>query len=109
MLLPGMYVTVRLNAGVLNKGFEVPQLAVQRDAQGAFVLAVGADGTVAAKRVDVIGTVGVNWAVGGGLDDGDQIIVSGLHLAAPGMKVVAKAVNAAPDAAQASAVTAAGS
>jgi membrane fusion protein (multidrug efflux system) len=109
MLLPGMYVTVRLNAGVLNKGFEVPQLAVQRDAQGAFVLAVGADGTVAAKRVDVIGTVGVNWAVGGGLDDGDQIIVSGLHLAVPGMKVVAKAVNAAPDAARASAVTAAGS
>ena len=46
-MLPGMYVTVRLNAGVLNKGFEVPQLAVQRDAEGAYVLAVGGDGTVA--------------------------------------------------------------
>ena len=41
LLLPGMYVTVRLMAGMLKSGFEVPQLAVQRDAQGAFVLAVG--------------------------------------------------------------------
>ena len=48
-LLPGMYVNVRLTAGMLNHGFEVPQLAMQRDAQGAFVLVAGADGTVSAS------------------------------------------------------------
>jgi membrane fusion protein, multidrug efflux system len=87
LLLPGMYVNVRLTAGVLNRGFEVPQLAVQRDAQGSFVVVAGADGTVEAKRVDVVSSVGANWVIGSGLDDGDQVVVSGLQLARPGMKV----------------------
>jgi len=95
-LLPGMYVTVRLFAGSLNQGFELPQLAVQRDSQGAYVLVAGPDGTVAQKRVDVVGTVGVNWAVNGGLADGDQVIVSGLQLAPPGSKVNPKPVDAKP-------------
>jgi membrane fusion protein (multidrug efflux system) len=93
LLLPGMYVTVQLVAGVLKSGFEVPQLAVQRDNQGAFVLTVGADGNVAAKRVDVVSTAGNNWVIGSGLADGDQIIVSGLQMARPGMKVNPKPVG----------------
>ena len=51
VLLPGMYVKVRLSVGTLNKGFRVPQLAVQRDGQGPYVLVAGADGMVAQKRV----------------------------------------------------------
>jgi membrane fusion protein (multidrug efflux system) len=93
LLLPGMYVTVQLVAGVLKSGFEVPQLAVQRDNQGAYVLTVGADGNVAAKRVDVVSTAGNNWVIGGGLADGDRIIVSGLQMARPGMKVNPKPVG----------------
>ena len=54
VLLPGMYVNVRLTVGTLNKGFRVPQLAVQRDGQGPFVLVVGADGMVAQKRVETV-------------------------------------------------------
>ena len=96
LLLPGMYVTVHLTAGVLKSGFEVPQLAVQRDNQGAYVLVVGADNSVAAKRVDVVSTVGNNWIVGGGLADGDQIIVSGLQMARPGMKVNPKPAGQEP-------------
>ena len=108
-MLPGMYVTVRLMAGVLNKGFEVPQLAVQRDAQGAYVLTAATDGTVMVKRVDVVSTVGVNWAIGNGLEDGDQVIVSGLQRAGPGMKATAKPVDAPPDVAAAPVAAAAGS
>jgi membrane fusion protein (multidrug efflux system) len=93
LLLPGMYVTVHLVAGMLKTGFEIPQLAVQRDNQGAYVLAVGGDGNVVAKRVDVVSSVGNNWVVGGGLADGDQIIVSGLQMARPGMKVNPKPVG----------------
>ncbi len=96
LLLPGMYVTVRLTAGVLKSGFEVPQLAVQRDNQGAYVLAVGADGAVAAKRVNVVSTVGNQWVIGDGLVDGDQIIVSGLQMARPGMKVNPKPAGQQP-------------
>jgi membrane fusion protein (multidrug efflux system) len=106
-LLPGMYVTVRLMAGVLNRGFEVPQLAVQRDSQGAYVLAVGPDGTVAAKRVDVVSTVGANWVVGSGLDDGDQVIVSGLQMSRPGAKVKPKVVDTPKPAQPAAAAAAA--
>jgi len=94
-LLPGMYVNVRLTAGLLKRGFEVPQLAVQRDAQGAYVLAAAADGTVSAKRVEVVSSVGANWVIGQGLDDGDQVIVSGLQMARPGMKVVPKPIEEA--------------
>jgi membrane fusion protein (multidrug efflux system) len=93
LLLPGMYVTVQLTAGVLNKGFEVPQLALQRDSQGAYVLAVGPDGTVSAKRVEVVSAVGAHSVVSSGLVDGDQVIVSGLQMARPGGKVVAKAIS----------------
>jgi membrane fusion protein (multidrug efflux system) len=93
-LLPGMYVMVRLKAGVLNKGFEVPQLAVQRDSQGSFVLAVARDGTVEVRRVEVVGAVGANWAITEGLADGDQVIVSGMQRAAPGMKVNPQPVDA---------------
>ena len=96
LLLPGMYVTVRVTAGILKSGFEVPQLAVQRDNQGAFVLVAGQDGSVAAKRVDVVSSVGTNWVVSSGLADGDQIIVSGLQMARPGMKVKAVPEGAKP-------------
>jgi membrane fusion protein (multidrug efflux system) len=96
LLLPGMYVNVRLTAGTLKRGFEVPQLAVQRDAQGAFVMVAGADGTVAAKRVDVVSSVGAKWVIGDGLEDGDQVVVSGLQMARPGMKVNPKPVGEEP-------------
>jgi membrane fusion protein (multidrug efflux system) len=103
LLLPGMYVTVRVTAGTLKSGYEVPQLAVQRDNQGAFVLVAGQDGAVAAKRVEVVSSVGSNWVVSSGLADGDQIIVSGLQMARPGMKVkpVPEGTKPAAEAAQA--------
>src|SRR5689334_10547208 len=67
LLLPGMYVTVRITAGTLKSGFEVPQLAVQRDNRGSFVLVAGQDGSVVAKRVEVVSSVGANWVVSSGL------------------------------------------
>jgi membrane fusion protein (multidrug efflux system) len=103
MLVPGGYVTVRVIAGTLNNGFEVPQLAVQRDNQGSFVTVAGKDGTVVAKRVDVVSSVGSNWIIGSGLADGDQVVVSGLMVARPGMKVRPVPEGAKPEEAQAAA------
>jgi membrane fusion protein (multidrug efflux system) len=100
LLLPGMYVTVRLTAGTLNKGFRVPQLAVQRDGQGPYVLTVGADGKVAQKRVETVAVVDNDWVVSSGLEDGDQVIVSGLQKVQPGAPAKA-AVVPAPGAAPA--------
>jgi membrane fusion protein (multidrug efflux system) len=88
-LLPGMFVTVRLMAGTLNKGFRVPQLAVQRDGQGPFVFVVDAAGKVSQNRVDTVGTDGNDWVISSGLQDGDQVIVSGIQRAQPGGTVKA--------------------
>jgi membrane fusion protein (multidrug efflux system) len=96
-LLPGMFVNVRLTAGVLNKGFEVPQLAVQRDGQGPYALVVAADGKVLQKRVETIAVVGNNWVIGSGLDEGDQVVVSGIPKAQPGTVVKAVPANAAAE------------
>jgi membrane fusion protein, multidrug efflux system len=103
-LLPGMFVTVRLMAGTLNKGFRVPQLAVQRDGQGPYVLVVDGAGKVVQTRVDTVGTDGNDWVVASGLKDGDQVVVSGIQRAQPGgtvkaMPADAAAASAAPAAA----------
>ena len=105
VLLPGMYVKVRLSVGTLKKGFRVPQLAVQRDGQGPFVLVAGADGMVAQKRIVTTSVVGNDWVISSGLADGDQVIVDNLQKIGPGMPVKAKPAKA--DGAAAPAVPAA--
>ena len=77
-LLPGMYVNVRLNLGQLKHAWLVPQTAIQRDAEGAFVYVLGSDNNVVRKTIDVYGARGGDSIVRKGLADGDQIIVSGL-------------------------------
>jgi membrane fusion protein, multidrug efflux system len=104
VLLPGMYVNVRLTVGTLNKGFRVPQLAVQRDGQGAFVLVAGPDGMVAQKRVEIVSVVNNDSIIAGGLADGDQVIVDNLQKIQPGMPVKAKPVPAPGTAAPAAPV-----
>ena len=88
-LLPGMFVSLRLTVGIANRAFLVPQVALQRDAQGAYVLSVTPDSTVALKRVQTEGAEGTDWIVSTGLEDGDRIIVAGIQSAHPGAKVAA--------------------
>jgi membrane fusion protein, multidrug efflux system len=88
-LLPGMYVNLRLTVAVAPDAFLVPQAALQRDAQGAYVLTVDTEETVIEKRVQTVGTSGVDWIVSGGLTPGDRIIVAGIQSARPGAKVAA--------------------
>jgi len=108
-LLPGMFVNLTLTVAFANHAFLVPQAALQRDAQGPYVLTVGADSTVALKRVQTEGAAGTAWIVWSGLAPGDRVIVSGIQSAHPGAKVAAveqpaaktnsaEAVGAAPSA-----------
>jgi membrane fusion protein, multidrug efflux system len=83
-LLPGTYVTLKTTLGSVPNAFLVPQAAVQRDAQGAYVLVVGPDGKVVRKDIDAERSQGSNWIVTRGVAGGDQIIVSGLQKAQPG-------------------------
>ena len=86
-LLPGMFVKLRLTLGMRRHAIEVPQAAVQRDAQGAYLLTVDANDIVHSKRVALDGQRGSQWVVESGLDDGDRVIVSGVQKTQAGGKV----------------------
>jgi membrane fusion protein, multidrug efflux system len=103
-LLPGTYVTLNATMGEIHDAFLVPQAAVQRDAQGAYVLVVGKDGKVERRTVDAganpaMGSQDGNWIVTKGLAGGEQIIVSGLQKAQPGQPAKASPWQPPKDAA----------
>lgn len=83
-LLPGAYVTLRLDLGERHGVYLVPQAAVQRDITGPYVLTVGADRKVVRDAVVTDGTRGLDWLVTSGLAPGERVIVSGVSVAAVG-------------------------
>lgn len=89
LLLPGMYVTLTANLGQQNKVFLIPQQALQRDTVGAYLLLVGKDGKVARRDITATASRGTDWIVTQGLENGDQVIVSGLQIAHEGAPVKA--------------------
>ncbi len=97
-LMPGTYVTIKTTMGQVANAYLVPQAAVQRDAQSAYVLVVGQDGKVVRKDIDAERSQGSHWIVTKGLAGGEQIIVSGLQKAQPGQP--AKATPWQPPGAQ---------
>ena len=78
-LLPGSFVTLRTTLGTRSNAYLVPQAAVQRDPQGAYVMVVGANDLVARKNIETAGTQEGSWVVTSGLAPGDRIIVAGLQ------------------------------
>lgn len=83
-LLPGMYVTIRATLGEQHAVFKVPQAGLLRDAIGAYVLVVGADGNVVRKDVVTDTAQNGDWIVSSGVAAGDQVIVSGIQRAKAG-------------------------
>lgn len=94
LLLPGMYVRVRLEQAVDNHAITVPQRALQRGPQGAFVLLVK-NGKVVAQPVAAGAAQGNVWIVNSGLKGGEQVIVDGLQKVKPGAPAKAVPVEAA--------------
>jgi len=79
-LLPGSYVTLKVDMGERHDAFLIPQPAVQSDINGNYVLIVGKGGKVAHRDVTTSGTSGLDWVVTAGLTAGDQVIVSGIQM-----------------------------
>ncbi|MGQ9367876.1 efflux RND transporter periplasmic adaptor subunit [Azospirillum sp. ST 5-10] len=86
-LLPGQYVTVRVRPQQTTERPVVPVTAVQRDRDGPFVLVVGPENRVEARRVALGTQVGQTFAVRSGLEAGDTIVVQGQQKVQPGMAV----------------------
>lgn len=87
MLLPGLYVRARLEQAVSENAITVPQQAVQRDASGASVLLIGADGKVTLQPVKAESAHGDKWVISEGLKPGDKVIAEGFQKAKPGAVV----------------------
>ena len=87
-LLPGSFVTLKVVFGEMRGVFLVPQVAVQRDAVGAYVLTV-ADDKVVRKDIQIKHNIGNDWIVTSGIASGDRIIASGLQRVHPGQSVQA--------------------
>jgi membrane fusion protein (multidrug efflux system) len=88
-LLPGTYITLNVAMATFANAFLIPQAALQRDAQSAYLLVAGQDGKVVRKDVSAEHSQGDNWIVTNGLSGGEQVIVSGLQKAQPGAQVKA--------------------
>ncbi|MDP3824176.1 MAG: efflux RND transporter periplasmic adaptor subunit [Burkholderiales bacterium] len=79
LLLPGMYVRVRLEQAQAEAGIVVPQQAVTRGTNGDAVMVVGADGKVASRPVKIGSSVNGQWVVLDGLKAGEQVMVDGFQ------------------------------
>lgn len=88
LLLPGMYVRVRVEQAQVDNAMLLPQQAVTRGSQGDSVMVVAADGSVAPRPVKISGAQAGQWIVTEGLQPGEQVLVEGAMKLAMGAKVV---------------------
>jgi membrane fusion protein (multidrug efflux system) len=89
MLLPGMYVRVRLQQAQANEVIQLPQQAVTRSGSGDSVMVVGADGKVSPRPIKVGSAQDGQWIVLEGLKAGEQVMVDGFQKLQPGAPVKA--------------------
>ncbi|MFM2089062.1 MAG: HlyD family secretion protein [Pseudomonadota bacterium] len=86
-LFPNQAVNVTLQLDTLHDVLAVPQAAVLRGTQGAYVYVVGADNKVSVRVVQP-GAADANWvAVQGELQAGDKVVIDGSDRLRPGATV----------------------
>jgi membrane fusion protein, multidrug efflux system len=83
VLLPGLFVKVRLALARTDAGILVPQQAVTRAATGDTVLVVGEGGMPMPRPIKIGSAQGAQWVVLDGLKPGEQVIVDGFQKMRP--------------------------
>ena len=87
LLLPGLFVKVRLAQSSSDNAIRLPQQALSRGPDGDTVLVVGADNKPVPRSVKVGGSLGGDWVVLSGLAAGERVIVDGVMKMRPGAPV----------------------
>lgn len=87
VLLPGMFVRVRVPTGELDNALLVPETALGTDQGGRYLLLVNKDNVVEQRSVTVGPPNGAMRVIEKGLKADDRIIVAGILHAVPGQKV----------------------
>jgi membrane fusion protein (multidrug efflux system) len=93
ILLPGMYVRVRLNQAVDQQALTVPQQALQRTADGMQSLMLVRDGKIQQVPVSTGGIFDNSWLITHGLKAGDVVVVEGFQKIHAGTPVQATPWN----------------
>lgn len=92
LLLPGLYVRVRMEQAQAQGAITVPQQAVTRTEQGDTISIVSAEGLVSTRPVKISMASGNRWVIQEGLEVGEQVMVDGfqkLQMLPPGTPVKA--------------------
>ena len=87
ILVPGQYVSVLLTGATPERRIVIPQVAVQENQAGSFVLIVDSEGRVEARPVKMGERVGVGVIVLDGLTEGEILVVEGIQKVRPGAEV----------------------
>jgi membrane fusion protein (multidrug efflux system) len=88
VLLPGMFVHLRIAEGVRQHALLVPQQGITHDSAGqATALIVDKNDKVQLRSVVAGRAIGDKWLVTQALKAGDRVIVKGLQFIMPGVKV----------------------
>ena len=95
-LFPNQFVNARLLVDMLRNVTLVPNAAIQRSPQSAYVYIVKPDNTVAARNVAIQMSQGDDTAIASGLTPGETVVVDGVDKLQPGSKVAARTPSAAP-------------
>lgn len=86
-LVPGQFVDVTIQAGESVELPVVPAAAILQDQEGAYVFGLGDGNRAEIRRVTLGQRVGTDWAITGGLTNGEMVIVSGIQKVKAGMTV----------------------
>lgn len=87
VLLPGLFVRVRVPTRQQDGALLVPDVALGSDQSGRYVLTVNKDNVVEQRKVEVGLLEGTMRVIEKGIGLDDQVIVAGLLRAIPGQKV----------------------
>lgn len=88
LLLPGMFVRVQVNEGVVPNGILAPQQGISRSTGGqATALVLTSDNKVEQRNVVADRAIGDQWLITSGLRAGDRLIVEGTSKATVGQTV----------------------
>jgi membrane fusion protein, multidrug efflux system len=89
-LFPNQFVNIKLLVDTLSGATLAPNPAIQIGASGSFVYVVGADSTVAVRKVTTGPSDGKNTVIASGLTAGENVVIDGVDRLRDGAKVVVR-------------------
>jgi len=93
IVMPGLFVTLIVESTNKQDLALIPQVAVQENQQGKFVLVVDDENKVAMRIVKLGRRINAMWVVESGLEAGEKVIIEGLQKVRQGAEVKAVEKN----------------